>query len=312
MDVDLDWKSLKNEGYGIPYVMGECDTSVVTDRHKPIACRCFDIDAVAREGALNKSKGQGRDDEDLDSVHFNEKVRVSIDSDDEDETGEGDNASPKEQVVTTKWRVERLARALCSDSALVQIQTLVELKETINVMRKNLPQPAEMNYPPPFDNSMINLNRNLPLVSDLVKPKLSENTTDHAVWIGPCMRKNQDVTSATTSVQLILDSCGNSLFRLIGDSKYEKCRGLAISCVQLLLLASVDTGRHVSFLIPALCARYPPLSFDKDMEVFIQDCQTHDFYKRGGATNRQDRNRVCSQGGFLCCNAAAIIIACFS
>ncbi len=342
MDIDLVWKSLKNEGNGIPFITGECGTSVITERHKPIACRCFDIDAVANELTLNKSKGRGWDDESLDSCSdstvanelalikskgrgwddealdscsdstcssvFNEKVLVThLDSDDEDETGEGDNAPPKEAVATTIWRVERLARALCSDSVLVQIQTLRELKETINVMRMNLPRPGKMKYPPPYDNSMIKLNQNLPLVSDLVKPKLLENTTNaHAVLTGPCLTKNQDVASATTTVQLILNSCGNALFRLIGGSKSEKCRCLAILCVQSLLLAGVDTRRHISFLIPALCARYPPSSYDKDMDVFIQDSQSHDFYKRGGATNRQDRNRVYSQGMLPCCIVAAI------
>jgi hypothetical protein len=52
-------------------------------------------------------------------------------------------------------------------------------------------------------------------------------------------------------------------------------------------------------MIPALCARFPQCSYDKDLEVFVSDCQSHDFYKRGGATNRQDRHGLFSQSGTL-------------
>ena len=50
-------------------------------------------------------------------------------------------------------------------------------------------------------------------------------------------------------------------------------------------------------MIPAMCARYPQCKYDKDMEVFVQDLHDHEFYKRGGATDRPDRDGLLSQGG---------------
>lgn len=313
MDIDAIWESLKNEGDGILSNRGECGTSVITRYKKPIAFRPFEIDAVANEITLNQPPYGDWDNTDIDShseslcfLGFDEKFGTShIDSDDE----VNENEMKNEQDANTKLRIERLAQALRSDYESVRVETLFMLNEIIHKMRLNLPQPPEMKYPPPYDNDMITHGRNLPLVSDLVKPELlfeSKDDAHHTSLAGSCLQNNHDDASATTRLQLILSSCGNSLFRLIGDGKSEKCRGLAISCVQSLLLAGVDRGRHIPFLIPALCARYPSSSYDKDMEVFIQDRQSHDFYKRGGATNRQDRNRVCSQGTVPCCFVAAV------
>lgn len=314
MDIDAIWESLKNEGGGIPFPKGECATSVIRRCNKPIAFRPFDIDAVANEITLNQPKYGDWDSAVVDSYSeshcctgSDEKFETShIDSDDEGNENEMKN---EKNSNNTKLRIERLAQALRSDYESVRVETLFMLKGIIHKMRLNLPQPADMKYPPPYDNGMITHSRNLPLVSDLVKPEeLLERKGDahHTPLAGSSLKNNHDGASATTRLQLILTSCGNSLFRLIGDGKSEKCRGLAISCVQSLLLSSVDTGRHIPFLIPALCARYPASSYDKDMEVFIQDSQSHDFYKRGGATNRQDRNRVCSQGTVPYCFVAAV------
>jgi hypothetical protein len=35
------------------------------------------------------------------------------------------------------------------------------------------------------------------------------------------------------------------------------------------------------------------------MEVFVHDLQMHEFHKRGGATDRQDRNSLSTQQGRL-------------
>ena len=95
-------------------------------------------------------------------------------------------------------------------------------------------------------------------------------------------------------LHVILNTCGNSLIQLLSYKKSEKCRLLSLKCLQsLLLCTSTDSctiARHtIPYLIPALCARYPQCSYDKDQEIFVQDYQMHQFYKRGGVTNRQDR-----------------------
>ena len=39
-------------------------------------------------------------------------------------------------------------------------------------------------------------------------------------------------------------------------------------------------------------SRYPSVSYDKEEDIFIHDCEAHGYYMRGGATERQDRERL--------------------
>lgn len=326
MDIEFIWNSLKHED-GIPFAKGGRGTSSLN--RKPIThsfCRksLFDIDAVSDE-LSGKSVASSAIDRDLDNEHvdstcdpiyctdFSEKAVIAhIDSDDEEDSEE--NSSWK-QPIGASLRIERLAKALCSDHVSHRVQSLSKLKDIIIVLKSHCPLPVEMSYPPPYNESMVELNRNLPLVSDFVKPKLLEDARHiPKVLEGPREMKHV-VADAAAQLQNILNICGTPLLRLIGDRKSEKCRVLAISCLQLLLLADVDTGRLIPFMIPALCSRYPPSAYDKDMDVFIQDSQLHEFYKRGGATDRQDRSCFYSQGRirkYFTTATVACISWCFS
>jgi hypothetical protein len=75
-----------------------------------------------------------------------------------------------------------------------------------------------------------------------------------------------------------------NLFCAISNGKSEKCRALAIGCLQTLILASIYVGRHIPDMIPALCARLLQCIYNKEMEVSIQNLQMHEFHKREGAT----------------------------
>ena len=98
-------------------------------------------------------------------------------------------------------------------------------------------------------------------------------------------------------IQAIMDTCGKALFQLFGH-KVEKCRSLSLECVQSLLLANIDIARHLPYLISSIVARYAPCAYDKDMEVFVQNEQMHEYFKRGGASNRQDRDGLIGQVTF--------------
>ena len=219
----------------------------------------------------------------LDAVHATSIVKCE-DSDDEDQDAEENE--PPQSVSTTSWRIERVARSLVSDDQSTQVWTMCKLKDAIEALLMNCPSPPQLNYPPPYYNEdHIELIKNLPLVSDFVKPKR--------------VPSHRDADESLARLQAILNSCGNSLFRAIGDGKSEKCRTLAIGCLQSLLLAGIDVGRHIPYMIPALRARLSQCIYDKDMEVFVQDLQMHEFHKRGGATDRQDRNSLSTQQGRL-------------
>ncbi|KAL7454857.1 hypothetical protein ACHAWC_007007, partial [Mediolabrus comicus] len=70
---------------------------------------------------------------------------------------------------------------------------------------------------------------------------------------------------------------------------------LSLECIQSLLRANnIDVASQLPYLISAIVARYPSCGYDKDMEIFIHSQQDHDFFRRGGATSRQDRNGLIS------------------
>jgi len=231
----------------------------------------------------------------LDAVHSTSIVKCE-DSDDEDQDAEENE--PQQSVSATSWRIERVAKALVSDDRSTRVRTLCKLKDAIEALLVNCPAPPQLKYPPPYydDDDHIELITNFPLVSDFVKPKLLNPPRTRGI---PCTPSHRDADESLARLQAILNSCGNSLFRAIGDGKSEKCRALAIGCLQSLLLAGIDIGRHIPCMIPALRARLSQCIYDKDMEVFVHDLQMHEFHKRGGATDRQDRNSLWTQQGRL-------------
>ncbi|GMH56157.1 hypothetical protein TrRE_jg12906, partial [Triparma retinervis] len=111
------------------------------------------------------------------------------------------------------------------------------------------------------------------------------------------------ITPLTTSVtlaqenemrkklQFILDGTANSLFKRISDTS-EKCRELSLEIVKILILNVLDLTKHVSYLLPALLSRYPPTYFDQELNVFIHDLDAHEGYKRGVASERQDKSNL--------------------
>ena len=89
-------------------------------------------------------------------------------------------------------------------------------------------------------------------------------------------------------LQFLLDGTANSLFRRISDAS-EKCRELALHAINMLILNANDLTKHVSYLLPALLARYPPSYFDQELNIFVHDMEAHEGYRRGVANERQDK-----------------------
>jgi len=321
-DVDLIWNSLKKQdviSFGASEISISFDknparkTNKSTSQHFAIKDigRPFDIDAVCMEGSNEKSSHNDEKDQDKakDISDFCSELFCGLDiektpvmpldgdSDDDEEVAK-ENGRPQLRS-NAAWRIERVAKALCSDDASSRVVGLIKMKDAINTLLTNRTVPPILNYDLPYNDSQIKLNQNLPLISDFVKPNLSKNAEIRPLKALEERRtvKHDDLNESKGRLQMILNACGNSLFRLIGDNKSEKCRILSLECLNALLLSGIDLGKHIPYMIPALCARYPPCTYDKDMDVFVQDRHLHEFYKRGGATDRQDRNGLLSQSG---------------
>jgi len=215
-------------------------------------------------------------------------ISCCCDSDDEDELPEQQSSSINNNCDNTSWRIERVAQALKSGDVSTRVESLIKLNDTINSLLMNCPLPLKLAYPPTYNNN-----------NDKHVKLRGQVSTQHSIPMQSLVEDNDDddknnLDKTRARLQVILNTCGSSLIQLIGDKKSEKCRLLSLKCLQSLLLArgtdSCTIARHtIPYLIPALCARYPPCSYDKDQEIFVQDSQKHQFYKRGGATNRQDR-----------------------
>ena len=320
-DIDSIWNSLKNEDTNDSCTFSSLDkveTRLTTTKTKEsarqqqrlniikVVDKPFDIDAVCT--SLQEAKPSNNDDaatttakttqninvESTDSIlcglDESENVTTSVIScccdsdDDEDELPEQQSSSINNN---TSWRIERVARALKSVDVSTRVESLIKLNDAINSLLMNCPLPPELDYPPPYNNNDIQVKFDGQVSTQHSIPMQSLIDDDGGVDLN-----NLDKTRAR--LQVILNTCGSSLIQLLSYKKSEKCRLLSLKCLQSLLLArgtdSCTIARHtIPYLIPALCARYPPCSYDKDQEIFVQDNQMHQFYKRGGATNRQDR-----------------------
>ena len=325
-DIDSIWNSLKNEDTNDSSgTMSSLESrlttkmianSTTTRRQQQrldiikVVDKPFDIDAVCT--SLQEVKPSNNDDVTTTTQNMNtdasssshttdilcgldesENVSTSAipcccDSDDEDELPEQQSSSINNNSADTSSRIERVAQALKSGDVSTRVESLIKLNDAINALLMNCPLPPELVYPPPYnnnnnDNHVLKLEGQVSTQHSIPRQSLIEDD-DGGV-------DNDSLDKTRARLQMILNTCGSSLIQLLSYKKSEKCRLLSLKCLQSLLLADLSTiTRHtIPYLTPALCARYPPCSYDKDQEIFVQDNQMHQFYKRGGATNRQDR-----------------------
>jgi hypothetical protein len=326
VDIDSIWKALNDEDHQSlsafnALKVGKTRCSSVSNKGQNAKQKMlmlvksnstFDIDRLSAE-VKTSSKSSWEDPREVanvptdtfDEIDFNGTVDDTIglsmttccDSDDSDDDGEVDDKATT-AVNGDHVRIERLAGHLKSDYASSRVAALSSLKAVVTALAHQCPSPPELNFLPPFEESKIKLDRNLPLVSDLPVNQreliCSSNKMPSQQEICDNSNDIQRSAAARDRLQVILDSCGKNLFRLIGDNN-EKCRGLSLECLNLLFLSGVDMARHIPYLIPALSSRYSICAYDKDLEVFVTDDVSHEFYKRGGAIDRQDRDGLLGQ-----------------
>jgi hypothetical protein len=196
-------------------------------------------------------------------------------------------------------RIARLVGHLKSDEISTRIVALTKLKQVISRLSLECPVAPTLDMPPPFDESKNVLERNLPLVSDLAKSMYNDERIKTELTVkSENLSDSEQSLVAKKELQSIMDSCGRRLFQLMSDQS-EKCRGLSLQCLQILFLAGVDLVKDIPYLIPTLTARYSRSAYDNELEVFVSDDRLHEFYKRGGAVDRQDRDGLLNQGSSL-------------
>jgi hypothetical protein len=234
---------------------------------------------------------------------------------DSDDETDDEYESELEGTENENLRLERCASLLKSESLKDRLETVEKLHKSIESFCAACKKIRPLDLPPPYDFNRITLtHRQQGLVSDLAK---GEHVADWGPWQRTQVSllaqfdnddpgrqeentSHQDSTSKPISkdhndrldqLQSILNVCGTSIFLLFAD-KSETCRSRAISCVRMLSLCDIDMGRHLPYLLPVIFSRYPPQSYDHEMQLFVDDIDDHELYKRGGAVMRQDQIEV--------------------
>lgn len=232
-----------------------------------------------------------------------------VDSDDDSEEDECCGTSDANDECETMRNINRLKSLLRSQNKADRVAALCGLEKDINLLRLELYENdiPPLNFPPPYniDSIALTYKKYGAQISDLAK---GEHVSEWRQWeqtfvpliqqfpaksseSGDCTNGNSFGHVARSKLQFLLNTCGCALFSLFNDPS-ERCRSMAIKCVQHLSLSGLDMGKHIAFLMPAVFSRYPVIQYDAEEKVFVHDSDCHEFYKRGGAANRQDRERI--------------------
>lgn len=95
----------------------------------------------------------------------------------------------------------------------------------------------------------------------------------------------------------LLDAMAKPLFKRFDDPG-EGCRELSLKLVSMLISRSpmFDVARHLGYLFPALLVRGVPggAAYDAESNLFVHDPEEHAAYRRGVATERQDKASLLS------------------
>ena len=232
------------------------------------------------------------------------------DSDDEDEDVDDDVAIGSPATITApstrEWTMTRFCSAISSTDLQSRLNGLQALRLAIDelLIRQQPSSVPQLALPPPYDPSSISLTHHEreAVVSDMSSQHWSQWDRTHASMMSQFRSlstgdgtstngsgNDDDAASSCTQLQALLNGCGCDVFRRFGDA-VERCRALSIRCVEDLALSGIDFGRHIGLLMPAVLARFPPASFDAEMNVFVHNADDHDTHRRGGAVARQDRD----------------------
>ena len=214
-------------------------------------------------------------------------------------------------------RLQRLSSLLQSEYKTDRANALCDLKQEIHLLHLALKEDIipPLSIPPPYNIQSITLTHKQygATVSDLAKGDHVEGWEQWERTFVPVTKQfprnesrsskvntetinDRDRSIARQRLQIILDSLGTSLFQQIGDSS-EQCRSSAIDCLQILCLSGLDFGKHIAYLLPAIISRCPDAQYDEELQIFVHDTEKHDFYKRGGAIQRQDQKNTLERDG---------------
>ena len=211
------------------------------------------------------------------------------------------------EELVCAWRMGRFPSALQSDVSSDRLEALNMLNIILDELHLALPPVPKLNFPLPYHPDQVALfHKRESLVSDLATKSHDSkwssewqrtfNSLSGIVTADPCeatpannyKKKDSNQILLRAKIQAVFDHLAIHIFRRLND-RVEKCRELALKCLITLSLHAMDVGKHISYFVRSLLLRLPPTAYDSDLNVFVHDFQQHEAFKRGVATERQDR-----------------------
>jgi hypothetical protein len=81
-----------------------------------------------------------------------------------------------------------------------------------------------------------------------------------------------------------------------GTSNNEQCRAVALHCLSTMCLFTRDLTHILPFVMTGLLHRFSLGNyFDSELNLFYTDVSDHAFFKRGGASQRQDQSAIAAR-----------------
>jgi len=266
-------------------------------------------------------------------LNINGSTSLEVDDSDDDNDEEEEEENPSVSLQADKpiaslftiekkcneelvcaWRMGRFPSALQSDVSSDRLEALDMLNIILDELHLALPPVPELNFPLPYHPDQVALfHKRESLVSDLATKSHDSkwssewqrtfNSLSDIVTTDPCestpannyKKNNSNQILLRTKIQAVFDHLAIHIFRRLND-RVEKCRELALKCLITLSLHAMDVGRHISYFVRSLLLRLPPTAYDSDLNVFVHDFQQHEAFKRGVATERQDRGDLIGYG----------------
>ncbi len=243
------------------------------------------------------------------------------DSDDDSDFESVGSVEMEQSSPYSNMRIERLANMIQSEERSVRLEAIAFVENEIRALTETIKSIPPLHTKPPYSIENITLTHQQygATVSDLAKGDhvsgwqqwqrtqvpITKQFPDRPVLkavrafvIDPANDSIDDSEAiARQKLQKILNVCGSAFFKTFSDP-VEKCRSSAIECIRMLCISGLNFSKQIPYLMPAIFSKYPETKYDPEMKLFVTDIESHSFYKRGGATQRQDRKHIVGRGAY--------------
>jgi hypothetical protein len=316
--IDQIWRELNVPLTGKKLVI--IDQLLSNDKSSQIQNRSVDHDSTSLTAALNPTSTVDDSSKEVqnlsdDIIHWagleiSDKstacqVDDSDDDSEEDQEEEMHNhascTNPKRPYWFKVQRIISLLRAPSKNDRMIALQAIERSIQNLTKKINVCPRPLE--FPPPYDIASVTMKYQSGFISDLSArswphwnqsqvPLLSQFSTVDCATAHDGIQSHQNAQgNELQRLQAVYNAFGGELCHRLSDDS-EQCRTLAIRCLDLFCLAEIRLEKHLHYLMRSILCKFQPIFHDETLNVFVTHEMDHEFFKRGGAVQRQDRSRL--------------------